>query len=759
MLLSRRAFIGVLGGVLAGAATTSGAVFSRPPEDQRINLGELTLLVASDPWRLSLLGPTGDLVWSEAPDEPLGVRLRSGQVLRARRLLSFSRAGDGAAQLVAETDDPRYPLAVEARGLGPRRFRLVVTPDAPAEGIEAVVGAVLAADDEHFVGFGERFTGVDQRGQTIDTWAEDRRLAGYGSSTYAPLPYLLSSRGHAFLLERFERSVFDLTATRADRWAWEQQAPAASIIVSYGPSLRDLIAQNPAPPLPPVWAFGVTKTAVGGQADVLAEAQRLRELDIPVTSIFSFDAVDSDANLGWPTVTYSGRHAGPYPDAAEFTADLHRLGFKALNYLTADFHVDRSNYAEPASHGFLVKQADGRPYVHPDFQESWLDFSDPDAVAWWRIGWQRALVDLGWDGGMLDLGELIPPDAVLADGSSGAAAHNRYPLLYARAAWESASSIRPDGDFALLVRSGALGAQQYQSLQWPGDAVMRWEGPDGLQSIIPAALSFGLSGFPYFHAEVAGYVQAGLGPERERELWLRWLQLATWTCALRDHYGDHFSQPIDAWLDAQTLAAWRDAARVHNALVPYLYSVAAEAPRTGLPVMRFRALETPDDPHAWSDDQSYFLGPLILVAPVVEPGATAQSVYLPAGEWADYWTDTVYSGGQAHSVDAPLSGGRAPAFVRAGAILPLAPASGFDTLAPSASPGVRTYSGDLVVRVMPGQTSGSGFSLYDGTRLDWDGGSLSVTANARPRTIELRLPGGASVSQRVDQISTRIGAG
>src|SRR5262249_49348666 len=197
------------------------------------------------------------------------------------------------------------------------------------------------------------------------------------------------------------------------------------------------------------------------------------------------------------------------------------------------------------------------------------------------------------DGGMLDLGELIPADSLLGDGTSGLQSHNRYPLLYAKAAWQLASAVRTDGDFALLLRSGAPGAQRSQSAQWDGYAGMRGQGPDGLQSMIRAALSLGLSGFPYWHTEVAGYVQADLSHDQERELWLRWLQLATWTSLLRDHLGDHPRQPIDVWLDEGTLSAFRQAARVHASLLPYLYSVAAEASRTGLPIMRYLALEAP----------------------------------------------------------------------------------------------------------------------------------------------------------------------
>ena len=765
MRLTRRVFVGTLLAAVGGVATASHEWLERRgPDDQRISLGDLTLLVRAEPWQVSVLGPEGQVLWTEAPDEPLGFRRRSGEVVRARRLLSVSRLGDGAVLLIAGTDPPGATLALEARSVAPRRLRLLITPDARADTVEAVLGSILAPTDEHFVGLGERFTSVEQRGQTIDVWVQDRLLAGYQSSSYAPVPLLLSSRGYSFALERFERALFDLAASQPDRWSWEQRAPAASALVSYGPSLRELVRHTVEatgkPPLPPVWAFGVCKTAVGGQDEVLAEAERLRVLNVPVTSIFAYDAVDVEANIGWPTVNFAGRHAGPYPDPAAFTERLHHLGFKALNYLTADYHLEQPNYADPASHGFLVKQADGRPYVQARFKESWLDFSSREAVSWWGATWRRTLGELGYDGGMLDLGELIPVDARFADGSTGAEMHNRFPLLYQQAAWEQALRARPSGDFVLMARSGGRGAQRFQSLQWGGDAVMRWNGPDGLQSLVPAALSFGLSGFPYFHAEVAGYVQQesleSPDPRQERELWLRWLQLATWTCALRDHYGDHPRASIDPWLDDETLTAWRDAARIHNALVPYLYSCAAEATQTGLPVMRFRALEVQDE-RAWTDDTSYFLGSLFLVAPVLEPGATSRTVYLPRGQWVDYWSDTLYSGGQEVTVPAPLAGGRAPVFVRAGALVPLA--ADFDTLAPSTQPAVRTYTGDLVIRIMPGSGDASSFVLYDGTQLAWDGSALTISDNAQQRAIELRLPDGASLRHQLEGPLARLAVG
>jgi alpha-glucosidase (family GH31 glycosyl hydrolase) len=762
--LTRRAFlvVGALAlGTVGGLAGIMRVASRERPTDQRIPLGELTLVVRADPWRLSLLGPAGQLVWDEAADQTLGYQTDAGQMYRARRLASVGTIGTGAVQLVAETDDPAGgAITVEVLVLGPRAFRLTVVPDASAH-VAGVDGAFMSPTDERLVGFGERFDGVNQRGRSVDMWAEDRRVAAYGPSTYAPIPMLLSSRGYGFALERFERSRFDLAARSPDRWTWQQDAPVASVLVTYGPTLKDLVRRNAEitglPPLPPPWLFGVWKTSVGGQDQVIAEMRRLRELKVPVSAVFAFDAVDTEANLGWPYVTFAGRQPGPYPNPAAFTSTLHGLGFKALNYFTADFHTDRPNYQEPATHGFLIKRPDGRVYVHPGFQVAWLDLSDPDAVLWWTASWRRALVDLGYDGGMLDLGELIPADARLGDGTNGQASHNRYPLLYAQSAWQAAYAARPDGDFALVLRSASLGAQRFQSSQWNGDAVMRWQGSDGLKSMVPAALSFGLSGFPYWHAEVAGYVQADLSHDQERELWLRWLQLATWTCLLRDHLGDHQRAPIDAWLDDGTLNAFRVAARAHASLQPYLYSLATEASQTGVPMMRYLPMEAPDDARAWQEEQSFFLGPNFLVAPVVEAGATTRTVYLPPGEWVDYWRGTLYAGGREVTVPAPLEGSGPPVFARAGSIIPLAPE--YDTLVPSATSDIRTWTGDLIVRVMPSGPAGvreSTFTLYDGTRLQWTGTQLIVDANPKPRTIELRMPDGSVVVRQVDGQSAVI---
>jgi Glycosyl hydrolases family 31 len=179
-----------------------------------------------------------------------------------------------------------------------------------------------------------------------------------------------------------------------------------------------------------------------------------------------------------------------------------------------------------------------------------------------------------------------------------------------------------------------------------------------------------------------------------------------------------------------------------------LYSQARVASETGLPIMRHLALTAPDDARVWSEDHSYTLGDDILVAPVVEPGARLRTLYLPPGDWVDWWSGDAWEGGRTITVEAPLE--RVPIFVRAGAILPLA--SDFHTLAPTGDANVRRWEGALVVRVVSARNSegasrpipAGSFRLYDGTvfKADPTAGSFALSTEGAPaeRDLELQLP-------------------
>jgi hypothetical protein len=145
--------------------------------------------------------------------------------------------------------------------------------------------------------------------------------------------------------------------------------------------------------------------------------------------------------------------------------------------------------------------------------------------------------------------------------------------------------------------------------------------------------------------------------------------------------------------DPEILPIWRRYAKLRTQLYPYLVAADADYRRTGMPLMRHLSLTNPDDPAAIAREDEFMFGQDLLAAPVRAPGETSRELYLPGGDWVDFWQAVPYeggsgslnlgpaellAGGQTVSVPAPLE--RLPLMVRAGAVLPLLPST-VDTLA------------------------------------------------------------------------------
>ena len=158
-----------VGGV-ASVARLANAT-ATPPADQRATLGNLTLVARANPWQLSLLDPNGQTLWDEDLNQPLGYMTQDGQVHRAQRLTGFSQLGPDAVRILAETDDPTMPpITIDVRSISDGALHMSVTPD-PSTNATSVLGGISTQPDERFVGFGERFDGVNQRGRKLDVWA------------------------------------------------------------------------------------------------------------------------------------------------------------------------------------------------------------------------------------------------------------------------------------------------------------------------------------------------------------------------------------------------------------------------------------------------------------------------------------------------------------------------------------------------------------------------------------------------------------
>jgi alpha-D-xyloside xylohydrolase len=405
---------------------------------------------------------------------------------------------------------------------------------------------------------------------------------------------------------------------------------------------------------------------------------------------------------------------------------------------------------DAAASAALLGEAEDNGYFPPEYAlltSDWgkpIDFTNPDAYAWWQQHIHK-YTDMGIEGFKLDYAEDITVGLggartvwEFADGSSERTMHKLYAPLYHRV---YAETLPKTGGF-LLARAGTYGDQKNVSVIWPGDldATMDRHGDDaekdgeqfvavgGLPAAVTASLSLGPSGFPFFASDTGGYRHS----PPDRETFTRWFEYTALTPVMQ--VGDSASDvpwefTPENGFDEVMLAWYRDYARLHMRLFPYVWTHAQRLASDGRPLQRPLGLAYPELGVHPSD--VYLLGDALLVAPVVERGATSRKLTLAPGVWVDWWTGEVIEGGGEIEVAAPLE--TLPLFVRGGAIVPMLRPT-IDSLAPTTTPDTvdsfAEEAGALYVRVVAAAKA-SEFAVYDGTtltqQLGEDALSLAIT--------------------------------
>jgi sulfoquinovosidase len=210
------------------------------------------------------------------------------------------------------------------------------------------------------------------------------------------------------------------------------------------------------------------------------------------------------------------------------------------------------------------------------------------------------------------------------------------------------------------MRAGYTGTQKYCPLLWGGDQSVNWSLDDGLASVIPAALSAGMTGCGLHHSDIGGYTSLH-GNKRSKELLLRWTDMAAFTPVMRTHEGNRPDDCFQFDGDEETLHHFARMTDIYVKLAPYTKKIVKENAEKGIPVQRPLFMHYENDEIAYDIQYQYLYGRDLLVAPVYEEAATHWKVYLPEDEWVHLWTGQEYQGGYAE-VHAPV--GEPPVFYR-----------------------------------------------------------------------------------------------
>jgi alpha-glucosidase len=244
-------------------------------------------------------------------------------------------------------------------------------------------------------------------------------------------------------------------------------------------------------------------------------------------------------------------------------------------------------------------------------------------------------------------------------------------LLMTRATFEAQREHVPQEAVFTVTRAGMPGIQRYAQT-WSGDNTTSWR---TLRWNIRTGLQMSLSGMFNTGHDVGGFY----GPMPEAELLLRWVQACCLNPRMVMNSWKEGGIATVPWIYPEVTPVITRAIELRYRLMPYLWSLFERASARHEPIIRPTFYDFPDDAQCLEDCDDFMLGRQLLVAPVVEAGATTRRVYLPAlpdgQRWFDFETGQAFASGQWHTVAAPLE--RLPLFAREGAAIPCAqPAPG-----------------------------------------------------------------------------------
>lgn len=629
---------------------------------------------------------------------------------------------DSDSTLVIETSSlkivcQKSPLRVEFYSLTGRLLvREPVSGGAAYSGPERILNFAIQPN-EHFYGTGERGVSLDLRGEAFDSYNEQH--GGYSSpappTMNVNVPFIISTNNYGIYFENTYEGHFDVGNSNPNVLTYTVNSGELSYYFICDPTTKDVLSDytwlTGRAPLLPRWAYGYIQSKYGyrNEPDASQMIQRMRNDSIPCDAIIlDLYWFQNMGDLSWNTTLW--------PNPNQITSDFLKNGFKTIVITEPYITQNSSNFSDASNQDYLAKNSTNQTYVLNNWwscgcNAGLLDITNPSARNWW---WSKyySIFSTGVSGLWTDLGE---PERDYADmkfyGGSDSKIHNIYDFLWAKTLFDGFKNSFPNKRLFNLTRSGYAGIQRFGVVTWSGDVSKTF---GGLSVQVPFLLNMGMSGLAYHNSDIGGFDNGST----TSELYTRWMEFGAFCPVMRAHGydGDNGTEPWTFGSTTEDIV--RKMIQLRYSLFPYNYTMAHAIYRSGIPLARPLIFDYSEDPNVYDESSAYMWGDNMLVVPVVQPGKTTQTFYLPQGKWVDYWTDKIYDGGTTVTVAAPLD--EVPLFIKSGSIIPMQPVMNY----------VDELSTDTIeLAIYPNPDMVSSFSLYedDGKTLDYQSGASSST--------------------------------
>jgi len=703
-------------------------------------------------------------------DATLSVDALRPDLLRVRLYPNGRAPEDASWAVLAEARTSRTAVTPTGAGFSTSALQVSVAPDLQLT-VSDLAGNILQRDavpvtwdgasfkvfklknlDDHFFGLGDKPGPLDRAGQSFAMWNTDS--FGWQESSdllYKSIPFFLemhAGRTIGVLFDNTYRTYFDFGRERTDRYMFSAPDGPLDYYLLYGPEPKHVVESyawlTGPTPLPPLWALGFQQSRHGymTRGKIEEVTNRLRADRIPSDAIY-LDIDFQDKNRPFTV------NPETFPD---FSGLVHKLSAEHFHTVViTDLHIAElphqsyPPYDSGEAGDHFLKLPTGQDYVGKVWPgpSVFPDFTRQSSRTWWGSLYRDFVAD-GVAGFWNDMNEpavfvyptkTMPNDVQHRIDEPGFAKrtashleiHNLYGMENSRATHDGLLTLEPNVRPFVLTRASYAGGQRYAAT-WTGDNSSTW---NHLRQTTPQLLNLGLSGFSLSGADVGGFAGSP-----SVELLTHWLMLAAFQPIDRDH-STKGTRDHEPWVDGpEQEAIRRRFIEERYRLMPYLYTAAEETSRDGLPILRPLFLEFPHataDQHPLDADApgEFFFGPSILVADSPYPEEVAPyEVHLPPGLWYDYWTGAVLDRRvkeAAHDLEIHDSNvapqrlmvqrdpAKLPVYVRAGAILPLAPIVQSTDEKPD---------GPLTLRVFPGDNCSSDLYQDDGKSYNFRGGAF-----------------------------------